>query len=63
LTFIVRFVSFPKGDHPQEKPLRPNQVERIVKLRAQAVGSTMSPHGMRASFITLVFEGGSNGTV
>jgi site-specific recombinase XerD len=25
------FVSFRKGDHPQEKPLHPNQVERIVK--------------------------------
>ncbi len=54
------FVSFRKGDHPQEKPLHPNQVERIVKQRAQAVGIAMSPHGMRASFITLAFEAGAD---
>lgn len=54
------FVSFRKGGHPQEKPLHPNQVERIVKQRAQAVGIVMSPHGMRASFITLAFEGGAD---
>jgi integrase/recombinase XerD len=54
------FVSFRKGDHPQEKPLHPNQVERIVKQRAHAVGIVMSPHGMRASFITLAFEGGAD---
>jgi integrase len=45
------FVSFRKGDHPQERPLHPNQVERIVKQHAQAVGMMISPHGMRASFI------------
>lgn len=54
------FVSFRKGDHPQERPLHPNQVERIVKQRAQAIGIAMSPHGMRASFITLAFEGGAD---
>ena len=54
------FISFRKGDHPQEKPLHPNQVERIVKQRGQAVGIAMSPHGMRASFITLAFEGGAD---
>jgi integrase/recombinase XerD len=54
------FVSFRKGDHPQERPLHPNQVERIVKQRAHAVEIAMSPHGMRASFITLAFEGGAD---
>lgn len=54
------FISFRKGDHPQARPLHPNQVERIVKQRTQAVGITMSPHGMRASFITLAFEGGAD---
>jgi len=54
------FISFRKGDHPQERPLHPNQIERIVKQRAQAVGIAMSPHGMRASFITLAFEGGAD---
>jgi integrase/recombinase XerD len=54
------FVSFRKGDHPQERPLHPNQVERIVKQRAKAVGIAMSPRGLRASFITLAFEGGAD---
>ena len=54
------FVSFRKGDRPQARPLHPNQVERIVKHRAYAVGIAISPHGMRASFITLAFEGGAD---
>ncbi|MEO6892835.1 MAG: tyrosine-type recombinase/integrase [Ktedonobacteraceae bacterium] len=54
------FVSFRKGDRPQERPLHPNQVERLVKQHAQAVGIAMAPHGMRASFITLAFEGGAD---
>src|SRR6266699_3190773 len=54
------FFSFRRGNHPQERLLHPNQVERIVKQRAQAVGIAMSPHGMRASFITLAFEGGAD---
>lgn len=52
------FVSFRKGDHPQEKPITGNQIERIVKARAKAIGIMISPQGMRASFITLAFEGG-----
>jgi len=54
------FISFRKGDRPQERPLHPNQVERIVKQHAQTVGIATSPHGMRASFITLDFEGGAD---
>jgi len=54
------FVSFRKGDHPQEKSITGNQIERVVKARAKAVGMTISPHGMRASFITLAFEGGAD---
>jgi len=54
------FVSFRKGDHPQEKPITGNQIERVVKARAKVVGMTISPHGMRASFITLAFEGGAD---
>jgi integrase len=46
--------------HFAQRPLHLNQVERIVKQRAQAVGIAMSPHGMRASFITLAFEGGAD---
>lgn len=57
------FGSFRKGDHPQEKPLHPNQIEHIVKQRTQAIGIAMSPHGMRASFITLAFEGGADLTL
>ena len=57
------FVSFRKGDYPQEKPMHVNQVERVVKQRTLAVGITMSPHGMRAGFITLAFEGGADLTL
>jgi hypothetical protein len=53
---VERFVSFRRGDYPQERLLHLNQVARIVKQRAHAVGITMSLHGMRASFITLAFE-------
>jgi len=54
------FVSFRKGDHPQEKSITGNQVERVVNTRAKAVGMAISPHGMRANFITLAFEGGAD---
>ncbi len=37
--------------------------ERVVKQRAKAIDVTMSPHGMRASFITLAFEGGRSSHV
>ncbi len=46
-----------KGDHPQEKLITGNQVEWAVKVRAKAVGMTVSPHAMQASLIRLVFEG------
>ena len=36
------------------------QIERVVKARAKADGITNSPHHMRASFITLAFEGGAD---
>lgn len=54
------FIGFRNGDHPQERPLHPNQVERIVKQHAQTAGTAMSRHGMRASFITLAFKGGAD---
>jgi len=57
------FVGFRKGDHPQEVPISGTLIERVVKQRAQAIGVTMSPHGMRASFITLAFEGGADLTL
>jgi integrase len=57
------FVGFRKGDHPQEIPVSGTLIERVVKQRAKAIGVTMSPHGMRASFITLAFEGGADLTL
>ena len=57
------FVGFRKGDHPQEMPVSGTLIERVVKERAKAIGVTMSPHGMRVSFITLAFEGGADLTL
>jgi integrase/recombinase XerD len=57
------FVGFRRGDHPQETAISGTLVERVVKQRAKMIGITISPHGMRASFITLAFEGGADLTL
>jgi integrase len=55
---VLFLVSFHKREHLQERPLYLNQVERVVKQHTQAIGVALSPHGMRASFITQALEGG-----
>jgi integrase/recombinase XerD len=57
------FVGFRRGDHPQETPISGTLIERVVKQRAKTIGITVSPHGMRASFITFAFEGGADLTL
>ncbi len=43
-----------------ETPISGRLIERLVKHYAAATGvSTLSPHGLRASFITLALEGGA----
>ena len=55
------FVSFRRGDHPTRRPMGDKAVEAQVK--AYAVGirglERLTPHGLRASFITLTLEHGA----
>lgn len=54
------FVGFNKGDHPEEKPISDKLIYRTVLAYAQAAGiESLSPHGLRASFVTLALEGGA----
>jgi integrase/recombinase XerD len=57
------FVQFRKGDHPdkQLRGLSTNAIENIVKFYAKAADLEvhLSPHGLRASFVTLALEGGA----
>jgi len=57
------FIQFRKGDNPdrQLRGLSTNAIENIVKFYANAASLEvhLSPHGLRASFVTLTLEGGA----
>jgi integrase len=53
------FVGFDKGDKPTRARLNEKTVERIVKKYAPDGVEHLTPHGMRATFITLAIEGGA----
>jgi integrase/recombinase XerD len=53
------FVRFKKGDKPKETGLDWLDIERIVEGYAKRIGIKLSPHGLRASFVTLALEGGA----
>ena len=54
------FVAFDKGDRPSERPMRAADITRVVTGRAKAANlDGLSPHGLRATFITLALEGGA----
>jgi site-specific recombinase XerD len=54
------FVGFNKGDHPEEKPISDKLIYRLVLAYAKAAEiESLSPHGLRASFVTLALEGGA----
>ncbi|HEX2913788.1 MAG TPA: tyrosine-type recombinase/integrase [Chloroflexia bacterium] len=57
------FIQFRKGDNPDKsmRGLSTNAIENIVKFYANAAALEvhLSPHGLRASFVTLALEGGA----
>jgi site-specific recombinase XerD len=55
------FVSFRRGDHPTRKPMGDKAIETRVKTYAARVRGLehLTPHGLRASFITLTLENGA----
>lgn len=51
------FVSFRKGDHATRRPMGDKAIETQVKHYAEIVGQDrLTPHGLRATFITLALE-------
>jgi site-specific recombinase XerD len=58
---FIRFRSGPGGQpHPTEQRLGEKGIEGVVKARAAAIGVDLTPHGLRASFVTLALEGGAS---
>jgi integrase/recombinase XerD len=55
------FVGFDKGDHPTCDRVSTKLIERVVKQYARLLEDVpqLSPHGLRASFVTLALEGGA----
>lgn len=51
------FVRFYKGDTPGDSRLTDKAIEKLVKSYGEAINVTLTPHGLRASFITLALEG------
>lgn len=53
------FVGFDRGDHPTGERVSDKLLERLVKQAGTNIGKDLSPHCLRASFITLTSEGGA----
>jgi integrase len=54
------FASFQAGDKPVEEPLGVKGLEYLVKGYGKKLGgSKLTPHGLRATFVTLALEGGA----
>lgn len=54
------FIQFDKGDHPVEASLTEKTIERVVASAAGRAGiGKLTPHDLRATFITLTLEGGA----
>jgi len=50
------FVSFRRGDHPTRRPMGDKAIETQVKRYAEKLSLPLTPHGLRATFITLALE-------
>jgi integrase/recombinase XerD len=58
---FIRFRSYHgKQPQPVEQRLGEQGIEGIVKARGAAIGVELTPHGLRASFVTLTLEGGAS---
>ena len=53
------FVGFRKGDHPTEEGISDKVIERTVAAYGAMLGMKLTPHDLRATFITLALEGGA----
>lgn len=53
------FVGFNRGDYLTGERISDKLLERLVKLAGEKIGMDLSPHCLRASFITLTSEGGA----
>jgi integrase/recombinase XerD len=54
------FVRFNKGDRPTLQPLGGLAIERIVEAYAEVAGlEGLTPHGLRATFVTITLENGA----
>lgn len=53
------FVGFTRGDHPKKTPISDKTIERIVATYGAMIGlPKLTPHDLRATFITLALEAG-----
>ncbi len=51
------FTGMTKGDKPTEQPISDKLIERVVKHYSQQIDiPTLTPHGLRSTFITLALE-------
>jgi integrase/recombinase XerD len=55
------FVQFRRGDHPQVKSISSQVIERLVThyVRKSGLLVKLTPHGLRATFVTLTLEKGA----
>jgi site-specific recombinase XerD len=53
------FVQFRKGDRPQKEGISDQVIERVVESYAAKLDLELSPHGLRATFVTLALEAGA----